>query len=427
MNILYVTSAIMLVLTIMSVPVAISLLLACVAGIVMTGDTPMFLVVQKSVEGLNSFPLLAIPLFLLAGELMNSGDITGRGVAVFNSVFGRFRGSLAYTAVGTNMFLSGISGSAVGDAAATASVLVPAMKKQGYRASFAAALCAAASTAGPIIPPSIALVVYGIVTRTSILELFVAGYIPGLVLCLVLLGYVRFKAAKEDMPRLPRTSTREKLSRFRAGGWAMIAPLLIVAGTVGGVFTVTELGAVLVLYALGIGILAHRAIRMRDLPGQVQGAALTAANIMIVVGASTVLAYLYVINGVPAAVPDLILGITDNKLLILLVVNVLFLLVGAFLDSTPATIIFVPIILPLMVDLGVDPVQFGIIVVFNLMIGLLHPPLCLSLYITSAIAGETVGSVFSAVLPMIGLLFIVLALITYVPAISLWLPHLAGY
>lgn len=422
MTVFYVTAGLILLLAILSVPLGVSLTFACVVGIAMSADVPMFLVPQKMVEGMSAFPLLAIPFFLLAGDLMTSGGITTRGVNFFNSLFGHRRGSLAYSVVGTNIFMSGISGSAVADAAATSNVLIPAMSKTGYNRSFAAALAAASSVAGPIIPPSIALVVYGIVAQVSILDLFIAGYIPGLLIGLALIGYVRFRVSRDDMPRLPRATRAEKLIAARAGFWTFLTPILIVLGTVGGVFTVTELGAVLVVFALLVGFVAHRDLRPSEVPAKLASSSMLASNIMIVVGSSAVLAYLYVINDVPDQLPELLLSITDNKILLLLLVNLMLLIAGAFLDSTPATIIFVPILLPLMDQIGVDPVQFGLIVVFNLMLGLLHPPLCLSLFITSSVARVPLWDAFKAVLPMLGLLLVLLGLITYIPAITLWLP-----
>lgn len=422
MTVFVVTALIIIVLTILSVPISISLLSACMVGISISDGVPFFLAPQKMVEGMNSFPLLAIPFFLLAGDLMTGGGITTRGVNLFNSMFGHRRGSLAYSVVATNLFMSGISGSAVADAAATSNVLIPAMSRTGYRPEFSAALAAASSVAGPLIPPSIALVIYGIVAKVSIIELFIAGYIPGLLVGVALLIYVRTRTRAESFPSLPRSSGRERLIAVRAGFWTLLTPVLIVLGTVGGVFTVTELGAILVVFAFLVGIFCHRELRLATVPGKLVESSILSANIMVVVGASALLAYLYVINDVPAEVPRVLLGLTENKVLLLLLVNVIFIVAGAFLDSTPATIILVPILLPLMDQIGVDPVQFGLIVVFNLMLGLLHPPLCLSLFITSAVAGVSLSSAFRAVLPMLGLLIGVLLLVTYIPALTLWLP-----
>ena len=226
------------------------------------------------------------------------------------------------------------------------------------------------------------------------------------------------------MPGLARASRGERLIAARAGLWTFVTPVLIVLGTVGGVFTVTELGAILVIFALLVGLVAHRELRLSELPGKLASSSVLASNIMVVVGASAGLAYLYVINDVPDQLPDLLLGVTHNKFLLLLFVNLMLLVAGAFLDSTPATIIFVPILLPLMAQIGVDPIQFGLIVVFNLMLGLLHPPLCLSLFITSSVARVPLWDAFKSTLPMLGLLVALLGLITYVPAVTLWLPHL---
>ena len=426
MAILLVTMAIVLVLALLDVPLGLALLGACLVGIAMSPGVPLFLLVQKTVEGMQSFPLLAIPFFLFAGEVMTEAQITERGVDVFNSWFGRLRGALAYGVVGANVFMSGISGSAVADAAATGGVLIPAMKRAGYRPEFAAALCAVSGTIGPIIPPSIAMVIYGVVANVSILKLFVAGYLPGLLLATLLAGYVAVRASRNNFPSLPAVPFRQKLRTTGRGFWALITPVLLVGGIFGGVFTVTELGAVLVAYVFVIGLVVHQALKVQSLPRLLTSSSLTTSNVMFAVGISSVLAYLYTISGVPETLPGVILGITHNSVVILLLMNLVFLVAGTFLDSTPATIILVPILLPLAEQIGVNPIHFGVIVVFNLMIGLVHPPVAISLYVTSEIAGTPFMKSFVAALPMILLMLAALLVVTFVPALSLWLPQRLG-
>lgn len=415
-----------LTLIILTVPVAFSLIIASMLVFLIWPQQEMWLIIQKMVNGMDSFTLLAIPFFILAAEIMNYSGSSKRIVDVFNGVFGRFRGGLAQGNIGTNMFLAGISGSSVADASATGSMLIPSMKKSGYSAPFSAALTAAAAICGPIIPPSIPLVIYGVIAKVSILKLFVAGYLPGLLIVIVLMFYVNVIAKKKNFPKEPAVSMKVVAKRARQGVWDLAIPIILIVGILAGVFTVTELGAVLIIYALIIGIFIHKEMPLAGLPGMIKDSAFTSANIMFVVGASSIVAYLLVIHNVPKLLPEFIMGITDNKLVILLIVNIVFLIAGMFLDSTPATVILVPIFLPLMNTIGVDPIHFGIIVTFNLMLGLLTPPVSLNLFITSAIAEIPVWEAFKEALPLLIILVGVLLVITYVPAVSLWIPNLLG-
>lgn len=414
------------ILILFSVPVAFSLIASSVLVFLIWPEQPLWLIAQKMVNGMDSFTLLAIPFFILAAEIMNASGSSRRIVDVFNGIFGRMPGGLAQVNVGTNMFLAGISGSAIADATATGSMLIPEMKKRGYPRSFSAAITAAAAICGPIIPPSIPLVIYGVIAKVSILKLFVAGYLPGLLIVLVLMFYVNYVAKKEGFPKEPKITIKELGARARNGIWDLAIPVLIVVGILAGVFTVTELGAVLIVYALLIGLFVRRELSLAALPKMIKESALGSANIMIVVGASSIIAYILVIHNVPTLLPNFILNVTENPILILLLVNVVFLIAGMFLDSTPATVILVPIFLPLMESIGVDPVHFGIIVTFNSMLGLLTPPVALNLFATSAIAEVPILDSFKSALPMLILLFTLLLLITYIPMISLGIPKLFG-
>jgi tripartite ATP-independent transporter DctM subunit len=410
----------------LAVPIGFALGLSCLLIMVVWPGLPFFVVVQKIVTGMDSYTLLAIPFFMLSAEIMNAGDTTRRIVEAFNALFGRFRGSLAMGDVASNIFLSGISGSASADATATGSVLIPAMIRDGYPAPFAAGLTAVASIIGPIIPPSIPLVVYGVITRVPILKLFVAGYVPGLALGGLLFLYVWYVGKRRGFQAKPPQNFREVVSSFRQGIWALMMPVVLVGCIVAGVFTVTELGAVLAVYALFLGIVVHHEFPLRLLGPILRRVALNAANILWIVGTSSVLGYLLVVHGIPDMVPGLIFGVTHNKYWILALINVVFLVAGIFLDSTPATIILVPILLPLIRDLGIDLTHFGLIVVFNLMIGLIHPPVGLTLYICMTISGADLVDILWEILPLFFLVLAVLLLITYVPETVLWLPRKVG-
>jgi tripartite ATP-independent transporter DctM subunit len=425
MLMLLVLSVIFFTLTFLAVPIAISMGVAALAVTVLWGS-PGFLFAQKAVNGMDSFPLLAIPFFILAASIMNSGGVTTRVIDLFANALGRVRGSSGVVNVGTNVFLSGISGSAVADAAASGALLIPEMKKDGYSGSFAAAFTAGAAVLGPIIPPSIPLVIYGVIAQVSILRLFVGAYVPGFIIAAALVIYVMMVAKKGHLAARGRTPWSVLGQKLRVSAWALSMPLLLMLGAKGGLFTVTELGAVLVFYALFVGWVIHREFKWQELPGMLTDAGLQTANIMLVVGISSFIAYLIVIHGVPREIQDALHASDLSKTEFLLIVNVIFLLAGVFLDSTPATIILVPIFLPTALSYGVDPTHFGLVVVLNLMIGLIHPPIGLNLLITQSIAQVPMKAVVRDSLPIIGIILVVLLVITYVPQTVLWLPDAMG-
>jgi len=415
-----------LALFLLSVPVAFALGLSSLATMLIWPGPPLLLAVQKILNGMDSFPLLAIPFFLFAAALMNDGGITPRIIDVFTGALGRFRGSLGLVTVGTNVFLAGISGSAVADATATGSVLIPAMKREGYPPAFAAALTACAAVIGPIIPPSIPLVIYGVVAKVSIIKLFVAGYVPGLLLGGGLLLYVWMQARRRSFPAQASVPLQEMGRRVKRGFWSLLMPVLLIAGIFGGVFTVTELGAVLVVYALVLSLVIYREMDIRRLPEALRRVALDSANVMIIVGVSSLFAYLIVVYQMTGAVAAFADSVVDSRVGALILMNVILLVVGMFLDSTPATIILVPIFMPMARAYGIDLTHLGMIMVFNLMVGLVTPPVALNLYIASRIAGVPIGRVIAELLPMFALLIAVLALITFVPETVLWLPRQLG-
>jgi tripartite ATP-independent transporter DctM subunit len=410
-------------LLLLSVPVAFALGLACLIVMILWPGPPFIIIAQKTLNGMDSLPLLAIPFFLLASGIMNAGGLTDRVVNVFNGIVGPVRGGLAMVNVAVNIFFAGISGSAVADATATGSILIPAMKRNGYPGPFAAGLTAAAAACGPLIPPSIVLIVYGVVAHVSIFRLFLAGYLPGLLLAALLAAYVWYVATKRGYAKQPRVGLREIGARVRVGFWALTMPIGLVLGIVFGVFTVVELGAVLVIYAILV-CLIYRQMPFRELPKILLQVGLDAANIMFIVGVSSLLAYLIALNQIPDLILKEVLSFTHDKILFLAALNVILLVAGTFLDSTPATIILVPIFLPVAKELGIDPIHFGIIFVFNLCIGTVHPPVGLNLYVTSSIAKETIGKVMVELVPVYVMMFVVLILITYFPEPIFWLPNL---
>lgn len=409
----------------LAVPIAVALGLASVVVILVWG-TPGFVLAQKMVNGIDSFPLLAVPFFILAAAIMNSGGITTRIVDLLGSAMGRLRGSSGQVNIGTNLFLAGISGSSVADASATGALLIPEMKKEGYSGAFAAALTATAALLGPILPPSIPLIIYGVIAEVSIVKLFIGGYIPALMIVVALAIFVDCYARKHDLPRRGRQPVAVIWQKFRVSMWAMSMPILLIVGARGGFFTVTEIGAVLVVYAIFVGWVLHREFRWGNLPSILKDAGMQTANIMLVVAASSFVAYLMVVHGVPKDLSRWIQEAQLSPIAFLLMINVVLLIAGAFLDSTPATIIIVPIVLPSAVALGIDPVHFGLIVVVNLMIGLIHPPMGLNLLITQSIAKEPMGAILKDSIPLLGIMLVILMLVTFIPATVLWLPRVLG-
>ncbi|BCP55446.1 C4-dicarboxylate ABC transporter permease [Kaistia sp. 32K] len=425
MMMLGVLAAVFLVLTLLAVPIAVALGVAALVIVAIWG-MPGFILAQKMVNGIDSFPLLAVPFFILAALVMNSGGITTRVVDLFSSALGRIRGSSGVVNVGTNVFLAGISGSAVADASASGALLIPEMRKQGYTGGFAAALTAGAAVIGPIIPPSIPLVIYGVIAQVSITKLFVGAYIPGLLIAMALITYVILYAKKRNLPARGRQPWGVIGRQFKGSVWALSMPLLLIVGAKGGLFTVTELGAVLVLYAIFVGWVIHREFKWAQFPGMLTDAGLQTANIMLVVAVSSFIAYLVVVHGIPRDIQALLHGAQLSPWEFLLIVNLVFLVAGMFLDSTPATIILVPIFLPAATSFGIDPTHFGLVIVLNLMVGLIHPPLGLNLLITQSIAKVPMRDVIWASLPIVGIVLAVLLIITFVPQTVLWLPGVMG-
>ncbi|MCX5569810.1 TRAP transporter large permease [Kaistia nematophila] len=425
MIMLGVLSVTFLVLALLAVPIAIALGVSALIIIAIWG-MPGFILAQKMVNGIDSFPLLAVPFFILAASVMNSGGITTRVVDLFSSALGRIRGSSGIVNVGTNVFLAGISGSSVADASASGALIIPEMRKEGYSGGFAAALTAGAAVIGPIIPPSIPLVIYGVIAQVSITKLFVGAYVPGLLIASALIAYVILYAKKHDLPARGRKPWGVIGKQFKGSAWALSMPLLLIVGAKGGLFTVTELGAVLVLYAIFVGWVIHREFKWSQFPGMLTDAGLQTANIMLVVAVSSFIAYLVVVHGIPRDIQNLLHGADLSPWEFLLIVNVVFLVAGMFLDSTPATIILVPIFLPAATSFGIDPTHFGLVIVLNLMVGLIHPPLGLNLLITQSIAKVPMREVLWASLPIVGIVLCVLLVITFVPQTVLWLPHVMG-
>ena len=411
------------------IPVVFALALAPIAALI-AADRLVFLDVlpQKLFFGINQFPLLAIPLFILAGELMNTGGITERIVRFAQALVGHMRGGLAQVDTVACMFFSGISGSAVADASALGSILIPAMERERYGRAFAAAVTTASAVMGPIIPPSIIMVVYAYTMGVSLAALFLAGFVPGFLVAVGLMIANNWVARRRNYPRRDRRAPASELWGATKGAiLPLMAPVIILGGIVGGVFTPTEAAGVAVVYALFVGMLVYRQLRPRDLYAIFLRSGQAAAAILLVIGTATIFAWIATLSGLPNQLTAIIFSITQNPVLLLLLANIFLLLVGMFLDAGPAILILGPILAPTMGQLGVDPVHFAIIMCINLSVGLATPPVGLILFTTASIAGTSLESIAREMLPYYVVLFTVLMIVTYLPGVSLFLPRFFGF
>ncbi|MCI0509716.1 tripartite ATP-independent transporter DctM subunit [Chromohalobacter marismortui] len=384
-------------------------------------------VATQMFSGISAYALLAIPLFILAGELMNESGITVRIIAFSKVLVGRVRGGLAHVNIWASVIFAGLSGSAVADTSALGRVFIPEMEKEGYPRDFAAALTAASSVIGPIIPPSIPVIIYAlIVSGASVPALFIAGIVPGFLLAVFLSGYVMIFAGKYEKKSVAMPK-KEKLTTLIDGIIPLLMPVFVVGSILLGVVTPTEAAAFAVAYALFVGMVIFRNIRWRDLPNIFSRTMVDSAVIMIIIAAVSAANWLLTYNRIPNMLTDLALTYINTQWTFLLAVIVLFLIVGLFLEGIAAMLVLVPILYPIATSLGVDPTHFGIIVIFNLMIGLITPPMGLCLFVADSIAKVGLGRLSMRVLPLFLVELLVLLIITFVPVTVTGLPRLLGY
>lgn len=379
-------------------------------------------------NGIDSFPLMAIPFFMLAGELMNRGGITTRLVEFAQAIMGHLRGGLAHVNILSSMLFAGLSGSAVADTSALGSMLIPAMEKQGYSRRFAAAITAASSVIGPIIPPSGIMIIYAYVMGESVAALFLAGIVPGIMVGVGLMLMVKLMADKYDFPvASARYSWPERGRASLKAFFPLMTPVIILGGILGGVFTPTEAAAVAVGYAGFIGLFVLKSLHIRELLGVLMKAAMTSSVVLLLVGAAMAFKTVVSLSHAPETLAEYILSLSDNPLILLFLINILLFLVGMFLDAGPAIIILGPILGPIFVSMGVDPIHFAIIMSVNLTVGLATPPMGLVLFVASSVSGERVENIARAIVPFLLVEILVIFLITYIPAISMTIPRITGF
>jgi tripartite ATP-independent transporter DctM subunit len=421
-------AAVFLLCLILGVPIAFCLGVSSVVFLSFTKGIFLGIIAQRMFTGVDAFPFMAIPFFILAGDLMNAAKITDKLVAFADIIVGRLKGGLAHVNIVTNMFFAGVSGSAVADCSAIGSFLIPMMKEKGFDSDFSAAVTASAAVMGPIIPPSIPFVIYGLITGTSVGALFLSGFIPGVMIGFGLMGVAYFMARKRKYPTRERRLSLHEI--FRTVLFALVPlfmPVIILGGILGGIFTATEASAVAVAYALLIGFFAYRTLNLKDLPPIFISGAKTTGVVFLAIACSNIFNWALVIEGMPQAMASFASEYIHSTWVLLFAINILLLFLGCLMDATAIMLITVPTLIAITNQFGISPIMFGCIVVLNLMIGLITPPFGLCLFIGCGIARISLETLVKAIWPFIIVEVIVLLLVTYVEPLSMFIPRLFGY
>lgn len=385
-------------------------------------NIPLMVVVQRMYGGLNSFTLLCIPGFILAGSLMNAGGLSDRIIKFCNSIIGHIRGGLAQANIIASMIFAGISGTALADAASLGAILIPAMEKEGYDTDFSCAITASSSCIGPIIPPSMPMIIAGTLTGLSVGKMFIAGVLPGVMLGGGQMLLTWYLSNKRNYPKSTRSTWAECFREFRFAFWAIGMTVLILYGIIGGVFSPTEASIVACLYAVLVGTFIYRGLNSRNIVKIILESAITTASIMVLVGFANCFAWIMMSERVPKMVADLMLGFTSNKYIILILINILLLFVGTFMETIAALLTLFPTLLAVTNQVGIDPIQFSVVAVLNLVIGLTTPPVGVCMFVTCQIGRISVSQFVKANMPYLVLNMSVLMLITFFPFFTTWLP-----
>jgi len=407
------------------IPIAFCLGLCSLAVVLVKGEYSIMLVAQKIFNGMDMFSLMAIPLFILSGDLMNLGGLTDRLIKFSNLLVGHVRGGLGHTLVVAEMFLSGITGSAVADASALGTVLIPSMTKEGYDLDFSTAVVASAATLGPIIPPSITMVVYGVTMNVSIGGLFLAGIIPGVIMGMAMMGLIYYNARKKNYPKNERRpSLRQVLKGSQEAVAALILPVIILGGIMSGVFTATEAAAIAVFFAFIFGFFFFKTLKVKDIPKILINCGITSSVIMFIIGTANITLWFLATQQVPEKVASFFLSISNNPYVLMLIINILLLITGCFMETGAAIILFAPILAPILINVGFHPLHVGFIFVFNLVIGMITPPVGICLFVGCSIARISIERLSKAIWPFVILLIAVLLIFAYIPSISMIVPKI---
>ena len=420
--ILFVLLAILL---IVNVPVGIALGISTMGALIYSGTLSLASIPQALVTSCDSFPILAIPLFILSGDLMGAGGVSSRILNVCNVFFGRITGGIAIVTVLVCMFFAAVSGSGPATVAAVGSMVVPTMLKLGYDKPFVLALVATAGSIGVIIPPSIPMVIFGVSTGASVTSLFMGGFFPGLLIGVALIAYCYIHCKRRGFTGTADPFTRKAaLDALWDAKWALINPVIILGGIYAGIFTPTEAAAVAAVYAFVCGAFLHRELTLAKFIKAISTSCSTTATTMVILGCATAFSKVITLEQIPTMVANGLMAISSNKIVILLLINLLLLVVGCFMDTTPAILILAPILMPVAASIGVDPIHFGLIMVTNLAIGFITPPLGINLFVASRIADSPMEVILKGIVPFILVMLFCLTLITYVPDIVMFLPNL---
>ncbi|MFS0785594.1 TRAP transporter large permease [Shouchella sp. 1P09AA] len=406
----------------LSAPIGIALILASILALIVAGTMPLEFTVQSFITAIDSFPIMAVPFFILAGELMAKGGLSRRLFELAKTLVGNYTGGFAMAAVITCLFFSAISGSGPATVAAVGGIMIPAMIEMGYDKRFATALIAAAGALGVILPPSIPLIVYGVTSGVSVGDLFIAAVIPGLLVTVSLLVYSYlyakakgYKGSKESF------SIKQVGNAFWDAKWALLVPVIILGGIYSGFFTPTEAAAVAVVYGLVAGFLLYKELKWNQLYDILKNSALTTATILFIIAAATVFGRVMTIEQMPETIASTILAVSDQKIIIILLITAMLLLIGTVMDTTAAIIIFTPLLVPVGMELGYDPIHFAMLVILNLAIGFITPPIGVNLFVASSISNLSIVTLSKAILPFVGVMIFNLLLVIFIPQLSLLL------
>jgi len=414
-------------LLIIGLPIAVSLAISSMAALAYSGVVGSSYLPQAFVTSIDSFPLMAVPFFILAGELMGGGGISRRLLDVGDIIFGRFTGGLALVGVTTCMFFAAISGSGPATVAAVGGILFPAMLKRGYSKRFSVGLVAAAGCMGVIIPPSIPMVIYATSSNTSVTSLFLGGIVPGLLIGVTLMAVSYFMSIKNGYKNSARKYSFSEIRHIVSDAkWALAVPVIILGGIYGGVFTPTEAAAVAVIYGFLVGFFVYGDLKIGDTYSILVKSSLISSTVMFIIGSATVFGRVLAMEGIPAKLALFITEQTSNPILVLLMINILLLVVGCLMETLAAIIILTPILLPVVLKVGVDPVHFGVLMIVNLAIGLITPPLGINLFVGARQGEISIEEASRGVIPFLLAMLCVLGVLTYFPEITLWLPRVVS-
>ncbi|MFC4660704.1 TRAP transporter large permease [Oceanobacillus aidingensis] len=408
----------MFILIVLRVPIVFAMGFISIIGIGLNDISLLSNVPRNLFSGINSFTLVAIPLFILAGEIMAKGGISQRLVNFSKVIVGPIPGGLALVVIISSVFFAALTGTAIAAAAAIGGMLIPTMLKEGYDKGFTTSLIASASTIGPIIPPSIVLILYGVMASTSISDLFIAGVLPGILMAVGLIIYSIYIGKKNNyVIKDNKTDLKTFLKYFKDAILALLMPIIIIGGIISGIFTATESGVVAVVYALIIGIFVYKEINIKDFLDILKNAAATTTGIIFLIGSASIFIWYINFESIPNQLINILGFAADNPVLLLLIVNIILLIAGTFIDTVSAVTIFTPLFLPMALNAGIDPVHFGIILAVNLTIGMVTPPLGVCLFVVSSIAKQKVPTMFKHLFPQVAILIVVLLVVTYLPSL----------